>query len=87
MQSEEAPQAATKMVLDRNVSCAECFHTGMLEKRSKKKKYACQVCKFEGRGKSILKDVCWCRKHAIHCCSVAGQDKELNKADGSPVMD
>ena len=52
-----------------------------------KKGYACQICRFEGRGDSILKDVCWCRKHAIRCCSVARPNKELRKIDGTPMTD
>ena len=86
----EWPTDPSELVLGKNVSCADCVHntvTGLWEKRSKKKKFACQICRFEGRRENIVKDVGWCSKHAIRACSVAREHKALLKADGMPMTD
>ena len=89
-QHAESAGRRKDLAYGRNTDCDECVHksvSGMLAKRSQKKGFACQICRFEGRGDSILKDVCWCWKHAIRCCSVARSNKELTKVDGTPMTD
>ena len=87
---DETTAEQTDLVLDKNSACAGCTPnsvTGLWQKRSKYKKFACQICRFEGRGENIVQGVCWCSKHGIRCCSVARSHKPLKKIDGTPMTD
>ena len=78
------------LVYSKDSATVECTHnavSGLWNQRSKKKGFTCQICRFEGRGDNIVKDVCWCGKHAIRCCSVVRKNKPVKKCDGTNMTD
>jgi hypothetical protein len=66
--------------------CVPVAYTEFMVKRSQKKGFACQVCKFEGRG-NRLKTVAICTKHCLRLCTRSYERETLFKNDGKEISD